>query len=295
MTASSHRRFTIWRVGGAVGFVAAAIAGFKILLVSDPAAAARVDPASVDLSPLDAISPAVWDEVARKRIIFGHQSVGEDIIAGLANIARMRPGIKLRVVDSRDPSAFDQPGLVHTKVGTNEQSDSKLSDFASVLQSPLGQRADIALMKFCYVDLFADGDPDSLFRTYQEAAASFAASNPGTQVVHVTMPLTTVEAGAKARIKRMLGREELGGYAHNRARHMYNTSLRKTFARPGTIFDLARAQSTLPGGARAEFTFKGIRCECLSRGYTHDGGHLNEAGRLAAARDLLLLLAEQCR
>lgn len=295
MSVASRQRATRWRVGGAVGAVAAAATGVALLAGTDPAGVASIYPASVDLGALDAVPAERWDALRQKRILFGHQSVGNDILAGLEEIAIRKPHVRLRVIESRDPASFDEPGLVHFKVGANEQAGSKLADFEDVLGGPLGKRADLAFMKFCYVDLFRDGDPAALHGAYQQTVSRVQRANRSVRLLHLTMPLTTVETGRKARLKVLLGRDNLGGYAHNRVRHEFNESLRRLFAKEGTLFDLARSQSTLPGGARAEFTSHGVRCECLTTGYTHDGGHLNEAGRLAVARDFLLFLAEQCR
>ena len=261
---------------------------------SDPAAASSVNPAAVDLSALDRVPANTWDALAQKRIFFGHQSVGADIVAGMEAITKKKPQVKLRIVESREPAAFDQPGFVHAKIGANEKSDSKLADFAAVMNGPLGQRADIALMKFCYVDLTSGGDPAALFKSYQSALTALIDACPKTRFVHVTVPLTTIEAGPKAKLKRFLGKDMLGGYAHNLNRQKYNDRLPEAF-KGMPVFDLARSEAVLPDGRIAKFETGGTSALALTSGYTTDGGHLNEAGRLAAARDLLLVLAEQCR
>jgi hypothetical protein len=291
VTAIAQRRRTIVRLGSAGALLAAAFAGMWTFQ-GDPAAASRIDPASVDLAPLTQIPDHVWDTLAGKRILFGHQSVGDDIVAGLQDIMTQVPRIKLRLVESRDPEAFDSPGFIHFKVGANENSGSKLDDFSAVIKSPLGQRADFAMMKFCYVDLFASGDPRTMFQAYKSALDTLSAAAPGPRFIHITVPLTTVETGPKARIKRLIGKT-LWGHADNVQRHVFNTSIRTEYG--PAVFDLAVSESTLPNGTRSQFTSAGARFECLSKGYTDDGGHLNQAGRRAAARDLLLLLANQCK
>lgn len=281
-------------LGGGVLAVVGFLVGVFVMWGSDPAAASTVNPAAVDLSALDRVPAGTWEKLAEKRVLFGHQSVGADIVAGLEAITKKKPQIKLRIAESREASAFDQPGFVHTKVGANENGDSKLTDFAAILKSPLGQKADIALMKFCYVDLTSGGDPAALFKSYQSAMMDLAASSPKTKFVHVTVPLTTIEAGPKAKVKRLIGRDMLGGYGHNLNRQKYNDSLAAAF-KGAPVFDLAKSEATLPDGKVARFETGGVTALALTSGYTTDGGHLNEAGRLAAARDLLLVLAEQCR
>src|SRR5690606_20492789 len=133
------------------------------------------------------------------------QSVGHNIIAGMNAIMDRMPEIGLRIVESRDSAAFDAPGLVHTKIGENEDTDAKLADFAALVQGPLGDRTDIAIMKFCYVDLKNRGVPETLFEDYRQTLRALAVVRPGVRFIHVTMPLTTVQAGPKAKIKKMIG------------------------------------------------------------------------------------------
>lgn len=263
------------------------------MLGTDPAAASRVSPSAIDLTPLDRVPRTVWEALSRKRVFFGHQSVGADIVAGLDEIAKRKPELGLRITESRDASGMDRPGIFHAKVGTNENCTSKLNDFASLMQGPVGKNVDIALVKLCYVDLTASGDPEALFDQYQRWVNELTTAHPHLRLVHATIPLTTIEADLKARIKGWLGRTNLGGHNHNHARQKYNNALRSRYG--ARVFDLARSEATLPDGRVARFARDGTECLALSAGYTNDGGHLNEAGRLAAARDLLLLLAEQCK
>lgn len=275
---------------GVIGLFA--IVGAFMLLRPDPAASPRIDPSRIDLSALDRVPSATWDRLAGKRVFFGHQSVGADIVAGLQAVMKAKPQIKLRITESSDPGAMDQPGLVHAKIGANESVDSKLQDFAAAVKGPMGERCDIAFMKFCYVDLFGGGDHGAILDKYKRTVSEIAAARPAVQLVHLTMPVTTVEAGAKARVKKALGKS-LGGYAHNYARSQYNSGIRREFG--SMVWDVAKSESSLPGGQTATFEMNGASHECLSTGYTDDGGHLNEAGKLAVARDLLLFLAERCK
>jgi hypothetical protein len=282
-----------YRLASAAAGVLAAVVGAVLMIGNDPAAASNVNASAVDLSALDRVQRSVWQSLSQKTVFFGHQSVGADIVAGLQSIVQRKPELGLRVVESRDPLDFNKPGFYHAKVGTNESCDSKLIDFASILKASASGAVDIAFVKFCYVDLTGSGDPVALFRRYQEWATTLAAECPKVNLVHSTIPVGTVEAGIKARVKRLLGRTHLGGYQHNLVRQRYNSQLLKEFGH--RVFDLARSEATLPSGRVARFACEGTECLALSSGYTNDGGHLNDAGRLAAARDLLLFLSEQCK
>jgi hypothetical protein len=57
------------------------------------------------------------------------------------------------------------------------------------------------------------------------------------------------------------------------------------------VFDLARVESTLADGTRSIATWNGRTFPVLAAPYTDDDGHLNQAGRLLAARELLAVLA----
>jgi hypothetical protein len=45
-----------------------------------------------------------WEELSKKRIYFGHQSVGVNIVDGIKDVLRENPQIKLRVVETSSPS-----------------------------------------------------------------------------------------------------------------------------------------------------------------------------------------------
>jgi len=146
-------------------------------------------------------------------------------------------------------------------------------------------------MKLCYVDFRADTDARQIFERYRAAIDGLRARNPGTTFVHVTAPLTTVQAGPKAMAKRLLGRAP-GGVEENARREEFNALLRTTYGGREPIFDLAALESTLADGTRQTVEWKGKAVPVLAGAYTDDGGHLNEAGRLRAARELARVLAQ---
>jgi lysophospholipase L1-like esterase len=148
---------------------------------------------------------------------------------------------------------------------------------------------DIALVKFCYVDVDADTDPRGLFERYRATIAELRAKNPRTTFVHVTLPLTTVQTGPKALAKRVLGRAPYGTI-ENVKRAEYNSLLRRTYAGREPIFDLARLESTAPDGTVATVTWNGSTVAAMAPAYTDDGGHLNAAGRVRAAKEFLAVL-----
>jgi lysophospholipase L1-like esterase len=57
------------------------------------------------------------------------------------------------------------------------------------------------------------------------------------------------------------------------------------------MFDLARVESVRPDGTPERFGMGGRQYEQLAAALTSDGGHLNQAGSVAAARELVHVLA----
>jgi lysophospholipase L1-like esterase len=208
--------------------------------------------------------------INRARILFAHQSVGANIIQGLKEIAD-EIGVA-PAVSEFEPSR-PWTGIASARLGRNGDPRSKTDAFAAAVSQSAPA---IALHKYCYVDLHRAGDPKALFDFYRERIAAITRENPATTVLHVTMPLTAMEQGVKAGIKRLLGRAS-DDAAHNAAREAFNDLIRGAF--PGAVFDLAALESSAAQRAlRADFTT--------------DGGHLNERGRRAIAESFLVFLAQ---
>ncbi|MBE2248154.1 MAG: SGNH/GDSL hydrolase family protein [Myxococcus sp.] len=235
--------------------------------------------------PTFAAAPQPLERVEARRVFFGHQSVGGNVIEGLTEVS----GGKLRVVEARTAGAFDQPGFVHTLVGRNEDPSGKVADFEKALDDVAG-RPDIAFFKFCYVDFTPSTDVEKLFAEYSASLTRLQAKYPKVTFVHVTVPLTVVQTGAKAWLKRRLGRAPWGEQ-ENAVRHRYNELLRaKLSGQP--LFDLAALESTRSDGTPQRFELGGAQVPMLVPGYTDDGAHLNAVGRRRVAEALLEFLAK---
>ncbi|MBV9191617.1 MAG: hypothetical protein JOZ85_14105 [Betaproteobacteria bacterium] len=222
----------------------------------------------------DALLHASLQRVAHERVFFGHQSVGAQILQGVKELSA-KEGVPVFIKDKFVPENGDPLR--------------KLESFKAFVGT--GSKYDVALVKFCYVDINADTDAAALFDQYRRAINDLRASNPRTVFVHATLPLTTVQTGLKAWVKRALGRSPYGT-VENVRRDEYNRLLRATYAGREPIFDLARIESTAPDGTLVSVTWEGITAPALSPEYTTDGGHLNASGRLLAAREFLAVLAQ---
>lgn len=240
------------------------------------------------MSAVDKISSDEWKVIAQKRILFGHQSVGKNLIDGLNDLAGKDPVARLNIVETDSPVGTSGPIFAHFPVGANTKPDSKIASFADHLTKN-GKNIDVAFFKFCYVDTNMDTDVESLFQRYQKAMVELKKQFPDVAFVHVTIPLTSLEAGFKGSIKKMFGKPV--GEEANVVRTRYNTLLRNAYAGREPLFDLAAVESTAPDGSRIQGQKNGAAYEALCPQYTYDGGHLNELGRSRCAIAMIQTLS----
>lgn len=231
-----------------------------------------------------------WKKLSEKRIYFGHQSVGFNILDGMKDVMQENPQIVLKIVETRKATDLAPGILVHTTIGKNDDPKSKCDDFREVMNI-LGKYADSAGFKFCYVDFNVSTDVNKVFDYYQQTMNDVKKKYPDITFIHITTPLTTVQTGIKARIKEIMGKP-VWGYNENMKRDQFNQKLKGAYEGKAPIFDLAGIESTYPDGTRA--VIKGTRgaCPFLVPEYTTDGGHLNAKGRRVVAEQFLIFLAK---
>ena len=243
---------------------------------------------STNMVSLDSIPQARWDALSKKRIFFGHQSVGMDVMSGIADIMHQSPRIQLSIRRTRDPKDFERPLFAESPIGRNGNPKSKIEDFRTVMEGGVGATVDIAFFKLCFVDMHSNTDVEALFSYYKKVMDGLMAEFPKVRFIHCTAPLTKMDSGVKLAIKKLLGRD--GGAAANLKRTAYNRMIADGYGQKGTIFDIARYESTFPDGTRMACRNDGKDCYGLIPGYTYDGGHLNQTGRIIVAKGLLELL-----
>ncbi len=236
------------------------------------------------------VPQARWKSLSEKKIYFGHMSVGNNILEGVRDLAKEYPFVQLKIVETKSPSSFDQPVFAHSPIGKNQDPKSKIDDFSHLISSGVGEKADIAFFKLCYIDILAATDADGVFEQYKIAMETLKKKYPGVTFVHVTAPLRLVQTGVLVPIKKIIGRP-VGGYADNIKRSRFNELLRQEYRGKEPMFDLAAVESTYPDGTRFLFDSGGKKYESLIADYTHDGGHLNEYGRKIVAAQFLAFLA----
>jgi len=228
-----------------------------------------------------------WNKLAAKKIFFGHQSVGYNIMDGVTKLAEGRLNIK----KTKDPADFTIPVFAHAQVGKNQDPFAKIDDFKTVLDSGIGSQVDIAFLKLCYVDIEADTNLDKLFKHYTTIFAQLQEAYPDVLFIHFAVPLRTTNTGIKARIKRMVGKP-VWGDKENIARNEYNKKLAQEYAKTGRYFDLASFEAISPDGKVTICATGGKNCLALYAGYTDDGSHLGQLGQKVIARKLLEFLAQ---
>lgn len=231
-----------------------------------------------------------FSAIQGKRILFGHQSVGGNIIDGLRDLTKGRTEIRFTIVDLQKNPHPSGPYFGEIRVGKNGDPDSKCDAFTRTVDTLLGDSLEIALMKFCYVDFERETDVKGMFSRYTATIDSLRRSAPAVTFVHATVPLTVRTPGWKKFLKRVLGKDESSDLL-NRKRQEFNELLRSRYANE-PLFDLAAVESTYPDGSREEFTQDGAAVYALIGALSDDGSHLNKSGRDAAARELVRVLAQ---
>ncbi|QAT86552.1 hypothetical protein EJ065_5013 [Corallococcus coralloides] len=231
------------------------------------------------------------ERLTHRRVFFGHQSVGGNILDGVRGLPNA-PGSKTpAIVEVKDANATIAPGtLAHALVGQNEQPETKLAHFEQLLDGGVAKQVDVALVKFCYIDFTASTDAKTLFEKYRATLAGLKSRHPGVTFVHVTAPLTTVQRGAKAWFNELRGRAVFG-VGENVSREAFNALMRRTYGGKEPLFDLAALESSRPDGTRETYEVNGRAYPAMVPAYSDDGAHLNAQGQARVASALVTFLA----
>lgn len=258
------------------------------LLILCALAGCRQDAMTIESTIEHPMSDKELASLETKKIFFGHQSVGDNILRGVHDLILRDPRIKLRIVNSPNPETVSGPALVDYHVGQNGTPESKNDDFAAIIAKGFGTQGGIAILKYCFVDIDGSTDVQEMFHAYQSRIDVLRQRYPLLRIVHTTVPLTTVEPAPVAWLKSVLGKRTYRDA--NSKRQEFNQLLRSTYANRDPIFDLAQVESTRPDGSRSYFRAHGQTVETLVPEYAADSGHLNELGRRAAAERLIRVL-----
>jgi hypothetical protein len=268
------------------------ISTFLIVLSVLSCNGGKMDDNKVSFKTLLEVPAAKWEKLSSKKIYFGHQSVGFNILDGIKDIMKGNPQIKLAIIESTDFETHNSGALFHSRVGRNRDPKSKMVDFEKILTSDKSDRIDMAFLKLCYVDIAGNSNPEEIIVDYKDTINNIRKKNMKTKIIHFTSPLTTIQSGIKAFIKKIIGKP-LHGVLGNQNRFKYNQLLLSAFSETEPVFDLSEFESTRPDGSKAAFNHDGQDYFTLAQDYTNDGKHLNEYGRKIIAEKLLLFLVNQ--
>ena len=231
--------------------------------------------------------------VGSKRVYFGHQSVGNNLLDGLKDIQSACSDSSLKVRNLAKIEDRKGPFFAESMIGQNTEPIGKCEAFAAILKNSTVEPFDLALMKFCYVDFNPGTNVNQVFEAYCTMVDSLKRALPHTTIVHVTTPLTAETAAWKRFVKKILGRSD-DSQESNVVRAQFNILLTDRF-KGEPIFDLAKVESTFPNGTRNTSDVGGKEVYSLVKEFTDDGGHLNRQGRVVAAREMLRVLAAAAR
>ena len=236
------------------------------------------------------VSSGEWQDLANKKIFFGHQSVGNNIIQGLLDLQKKYPNIQLNIVRTKNPARFSSPIFAHAAIGSNTDPYSKMQEFAELIHNGIGARADIVFFKFCFVDIGRTTDIRQLFAQYKATIAQIQRDYPHLLIAHCTVPLQVHRLNWKSYVKNLLHFTSWK-YTDNIQRNAFNAMLLKEYGPTDRVFDLALFEATRPDGSLIQFKGPGGKeYLTLNPEYSSDGAHLNQSGAKFLAEHLLLFL-----
>ena len=242
----------------------------------------------IDTQILMADGPSMkenWRRLNDKKIFFGHQSVGQNVMAGLEEVTAGQ--ISISVLQNND---FSGNAFYHARIGVNTDPKSKIDAFYNTLAKAY-VKPDIAFLKLCFVDVNKDSDVEKIFNYYKDMVNKIHVDFPGIKIVHFTVPLKVDNTSWKTSLKKMLG-SDIWEYSDNIARNQYNRLILDEYAKGAMVFDIAGIEATNSGGLKQTFEYKGNSYFSMVSEYSSDGGHLNEKGRVLVAYKLLDFLSQ---
>lgn len=186
--------------------------------------------------------------LSSQNIYFGHRSVGENIISGMKKIISEDTSSGLRITKLENLKYNGSRYFADSNIGKNGDPESKIKEFARTVDSLSTLGLNLAMMKFCYVDITSSTDVNSVFNYYAGAIASLKRKHPGLTIINFTVPLTAQRSLYRKLVDLVKGNDS-NNQADNAARNKFNELLKSQFPHD-EIFDLAGIESTYPDGKR---------------------------------------------
>ena len=87
------------------------------------------------------------------------------------------------IVETSDLAQFENSAVfAHSRVGQNGNPESKIEGFANVISKGIGDTADIAFFKFCFLDITAKTDIEKVFNHYKSSMSLLKKKIPENKV-----------------------------------------------------------------------------------------------------------------
>ncbi len=270
-----RKRKIILGLWGMAIVVAATVLRLTLIATAAPqhasGAGMTIDHNAVDSSQI----PQEWLDAARELdTFFAHRSVGNNILAGMADLQGQDPVRYAIEIAGNSPSWFvSNSGILHRSLGINGEPQTKINGFDDYIRGGY-HVADVTMMKFCPGDTLPFGSvpAEDIWPAYQAMMEGLEQAYPETIFVWWTLPIFTAA-------------DDRG----NDEKEVFNGLIRDYCAANGCVlFDIADIESHDPDGNPVT---SAAGYEAMWNGYSYDGGHLNEAGRVRVARAYWWLLA----
>ncbi|MCL2297303.1 MAG: hypothetical protein FWC38_07685 [Proteobacteria bacterium] len=228
-------------------------------------------------------APADVTALNGKSVFFVHNSVGSNIVDGLRAVA---PSLTITnaITSGGQPSATGFTDLYMNNYAAstgnpipnfNRRPLDKVAYFETLMERG-GRHAQIAFLKFCFMDF--DGDMpawETMRDAYSGMVNRLQTSYPNVTFVHITAPLYVYNQSW-----------------HNNKQHNFNNWLRATYG--GKVFDLAAITSINANGtpaATAQNPSPGAPTLSLDWAVGVNNSHLNANGGRRVASGLISFLA----
>lgn len=208
-----------------------------------------------------------------KRTLFGHQSVGGNMVDGIpALYASYGVSPSITQIDASQINSTSGGFFADFYVGVNGDPIGKTADFDTTVRQ-YSPKLDIALMKFCFIDIVQGVNVTQIFNAYRSVMDGLVNDFPTIKFVYTTGALDEYS------VANAVVREQL------------NSLIRNEYTATGRLFDLAEVESTDPGGDRVGGVDNGNQYYQVYGGYTSDGAHLNSTGEQVVDKALFTLLS----
>ncbi len=229
-------------------------------------------------------SEEIIETIKSDKILFAHQSVGQNIIDGISILSKQNNwGLNIKKNEE-----INNGGIYHVMIGENEKPYLKISEFKRVVEKN-SNNLDIAIFKFCYVDVDEETNVEKLFNAYVDLVNEIEKKYPQIKLIKTTIPIRVINNSFTAKAKRFLGLNVWGDKAaYNREN--YNNLVRKKYGKDD-LFDIALIESSFKNKSNKVSTPYGYLFS-MDEAISSDGSHLNQVGKLYIANELLNLISE---